>query len=126
MSPQGHAKRRVSSLHEASRLLAQLVTLGLRTIAFVRTRAVAERLYEATCDLLEPTKRAVLGVYRAGYLKEKRREIEGDLFGGRLTAVVATTALELGVDVGSLDATLHLGYPGSTASMAQQVGPDDL
>jgi len=122
MSPQGHAKRRVSSLHEASRLLAQLVTLGLRTIAFVRTRAVAERLYEATCDLLEPTKRAVLGVYRAGYLKEKRREIEGDLFGGRLTAVVATTALELGVDVGSLDATLHLGYPGSTASMAQQAG----
>ena len=120
--PPGHAKRRASSLQEASTLLVMLITHGLRTIAFVRTRAVAERLYEATRDRLGDATRAGLAIYRAGYLKEKRREIERALFGGKLTAVVATTALELGVDVGTLDCTLHLGYPGSTASLAQQAG----
>ena len=120
--PPGQAKRRASSLHEAATLLTLLLTHGLRTIAFVRTRAVAERLYEAVRDQLPESHRSGLAVYRAGYNKEKRREIERALFGGQLLGVVATTALELGVDVGSLDATLHLGYPGSTASLAQQAG----
>ena len=54
---------------------------------------------------------------------QERREIERALFTGELWAVAATNALELGVDVGSLDCTLHLGFPGSVASLWQQVGP---
>ena len=120
--PPGAARRRVSSLEEASRLLAHLINHGLRSIAFVRTRALAERLYEATYERLGAAERAGFAVYRAGYSKEKRRQIEQALFGDKLTAVVATNALELGVDIGSLDVTIHLGYPGTTASLAQQAG----
>ncbi|CAI5962340.1 unnamed protein product, partial [Closterium sp. NIES-64] len=60
--------------------------------------------------------------YRAGYTAQDRRRIERELFHGRLRAVAATSALELGVDVGALDATLHLGFHGSTASLWQQAG----
>ncbi|CAI5996809.1 unnamed protein product [Closterium sp. NIES-64] len=60
--------------------------------------------------------------YRAGYTAQDRRHIERELFHGRLRAVAATSALELGVDVGALDATLHLGFHGSTASLWQQAG----
>ena len=60
--------------------------------------------------------------YRSGYLAAERRQIEEQLFSGKLLGVTATTALELGVDVGGLDATVHVGYPGSIASMWQQAG----
>ncbi|OEL30293.1 ATP-dependent helicase HRQ1, partial [Dichanthelium oligosanthes] len=61
-------------------------------------------------------------VYRAGYIAEDRRKIEADLFRGKLRGVAATNALELGIDVGHIDATLHLGFPGSIASLWQQAG----
>lgn len=60
--------------------------------------------------------------YRAGYTAEERREIERDLFSGRFRGVAATNALELGIDVGSLDVTVHLGFPGTVASLWQQAG----
>ncbi|TYJ98237.1 putative ATP-dependent helicase YprA isoform X1 [Cucumis melo var. makuwa] len=60
--------------------------------------------------------------YRAGYTAEDRRRIESDFFGGNLCGVAATNALELGIDVGHIDATLHLGFPGSIASLWQQAG----
>ena len=71
---------------------------SLRTIAVVRTRAVAERLFERTRELLPAELRPKLAAYRAGYRGEERREIERRLFGGELMGVIATTALELGVD----------------------------
>ena len=120
--PPGGARRRASSMQEASKLLAAMLKHELRTIAFVRTRAVAERLFESARELLPDELRPKIACYRAGYRLEERRQIERRLFGGELIGVVATTALELGVDVGGLDATLHLGYPGSTASLAQQAG----
>ena len=60
--------------------------------------------------------------YRAGYLAAERRQIEKELFTGKLTGVVATNALELGVDIGDLDATVLTGYPGTIASTWQQAG----
>ena len=63
-----------------------------------------------------------IAAYRAGYMAEDRRRIERGLFGGRLVGVTATTALELGIDVGGLDASLLVGYPGTIASMWQQAG----
>ena len=63
-----------------------------------------------------------LASYRAGYRADERREIERALASGELLCVVATNALELGVDIGHLDATIHLGYPGSVASLRQQMG----
>ena len=59
--------------------------------------------------------------YRGGYTKEQRRGIERQLFDGELLGVVCTNALELGIDVGSLDATLHVGFPPSVSSLLQQV-----
>ena len=60
--------------------------------------------------------------YRGGYLPEERREIENELFNGNVQGVIATTALELGVDIGGLDACVLDGFPGTIASMWQQMG----
>ena len=102
----GGARRRVSTLAEAARLLALLVRHGLKTLAFVKARSVAELLVERTRALLPTEQAERLQCYRAGYSKEARRAIEAELFAGRLLGVVATNALELGVDVGCLDAVL--------------------
>ena len=74
-----------------------------------------------SCPCVLPRCADTISVYRAGYSPAERRAIEAALFAGRLRAVAATNALELGVDVGSLDVTLHLGFPGSVASLWQQV-----
>ena len=122
----GHTARR-SANHEASELFTTLVGAGVRTIAFTRARVIAELLLRYARDTLRRD-RATAGLadriaaYRAGYLPEDRRRIERELFGGRLLGVTATTALELGIDVGGLDAALLVGYPGTIASLWQQAG----
>lgn len=110
---------------EAAELLAAMVQFGLRSIVFTRARKVAELILIYTRRRLEqqdPELADRLAAYRAGYLPEQRREIERRLFEGELLGVTATNALELGIDVGTLDAVVMVGYPGTIASTWQQAG----
>ncbi|KAH9329444.1 hypothetical protein KI387_001552, partial [Taxus chinensis] len=117
--------QRASPIMEASFIFAEMVQHGLRCIAFCKTRKLSELVLNYTCEILKETAPHLVNsicVYRAGYTAQDRRKIESDLFGGNLRGVAATNALELGIDVGNLDATLHLGFPGSVTSLWQQAG----
>jgi DEAD/DEAH box helicase domain-containing protein len=114
---------RASALGEGSRLLAELVGRGSRTLAFAKSRKAAElvhRFARQRLDDRELGKR--LSPYRAGYTPAQRREIERRLVEGDLLGVSATDALELGIDVGLLDAVVTVGFPGTVASLRQQWG----
>lgn len=116
---------RRSANSEAQHLLTALMRHGAPTIAFVRARVVAELLLRYTQDELArrtPKLLEKVRAYRAGYLASERREIEQQLFNGELLGVIATSALELGIDVGGLDACLLVGYPGSISSTWQRAG----
>src|ERR671914_247732 len=113
---------RRSLLTEGALVFANLVSQGVRTIAFARTRKAAELIYRYAADRLGVDGARRISPYRAGYTPRERREIEGRLFRGDLLGVVSTNALELGVDVGALDAAVCCGYPGSVASIWQQWG----
>lgn len=113
---------RASTNSQAAELVAELVHDGHRTIAFCRSRKGTEII---TADVRRRLPAVLCGQvrsYRAGYLASERREIEAELFGGSLRGVVATTALELGIDVGGLDACVLTGFPGTISSMWQQAG----
>jgi DEAD/DEAH box helicase domain-containing protein len=105
----------------ATTLMGWAMDAGFRTIAFTKARAVTELLYSW---LLQgaPRHRGRVSAYRSGYLPEERREIERRLFDGSLQGVIATSALELGVDIGGLDVCLLVGYPGSIVSSWQRIG----
>jgi DEAD/DEAH box helicase domain-containing protein len=116
---------RRSSNVEGHWLMAQLIAEGFQTIAFGRARVVAELIYRYAKDSLErikPEYARKIRPYRGGYLPEERREIERQLFSGELMGVASTNALELGIDVGSLDAAVIVGFPGTIASTWQQAG----
>lgn len=116
---------RRSPTAEAADLLAELMRNGIRSICFTKSRRAAELIYQQTADRLKETNRALadrLSPYRAGYTPEQRRSIETMLFSGKLLAVVSTSALELGIDIGALDAAVTVGYPGTMASLWQQWG----
>ncbi len=118
---------RRSANSEATYLFTELVNQDIRSLTFARTRRLTELIYvyskrRLSEQLNNPRKSEQISPYRAGYLPEERRKIEKDLFGGRLLGVVATNALELGIDIGDLDATVLSGYPGSIASTWQQAG----
>jgi DEAD/DEAH box helicase domain-containing protein len=113
---------RRSLLTEGALVFANLVSQGVRTIAFARTRKAAELIYRYAANRLGVEGARRISPYRAGYTPRERREIEGRLFRGDLLGVVSTNALELGVDVGALDAVVCCGYPGSVASIWQQWG----
>ncbi|MCB9101703.1 MAG: DEAD/DEAH box helicase [Anaerolineales bacterium] len=110
---------------EAAALFAELIRHQVRNITFTKARVVAELILSyarQTLDQTAPELTGRIASYRAGYLAEHRREIEQSLFHGQLIGVTATSALELGVDVGDLDATVSVGYPGTVASLWQQAG----
>ncbi len=116
---------RRSTNSEAARLMVELMRRHVRAMAFVRSRRMAELLYVLVRDHLRETAPDIaprLAPYRASYLPEDRRRIERDLSDGRLLGLTTTTAMELGIDVGDLDATVLSGYPGSVASTWQQAG----
>jgi DEAD/DEAH box helicase domain-containing protein len=117
---------RKSSNSEATTLFTTLVGEGVRTIAFTRARKSAELLLTYSRRAFEMTSKPEMAhkviSYRAGYTPAQRREIERRLFTGDLTGVTATNALELGVDIGDLDACVMTGYPGTVASTWQQAG----
>jgi DEAD/DEAH box helicase domain-containing protein len=116
---------RHSANSEAANLFAELINHNIRSLTFTRTRRLTELIYNYTRRKLAEISSALakkIKPYRAGYLPEERRKIEQELFGGELTGVVATTALELGIDIGDLEATVLTGYPGSIASTWQQAG----
>lgn len=112
---------RRSPYRDASWLLRWLASRGVRTIVFTKARKVTELVYRYTATASPDLARRVRA-YRAGYLPEERREIERALFSGELVGVVSTSALELGIDVGGLDAAVLVGYPGTVASTWQRAG----
>jgi DEAD/DEAH box helicase domain-containing protein len=118
--------RRKSSLSEAAELFADLVASGTRTICFARSRRAAELIYQfARMRLKEDARTPAadrIAPYRAGYTPQQRREIERRLAEGELLGVVATSALELGIDIGHLDAAISVTFPGTVASLRQQWG----
>ena len=113
---------RSSSNAEVATVVAALIESGWRTVAFCRSRRGTEVVTSEIQRRLPRTLAGKVRPYRAGYLSTERREIEQDLFDGRLVGVVATSALELGIDVGGLDAGVLNGFPGTLASMWQQAG----
>jgi DEAD/DEAH box helicase domain-containing protein len=113
---------RRGAVSETAYLLGKLASEEVRTIAFARSRRAAELLAEFARREVPGAVKSRIKAYRAGYLPEERRRLERALADGELVAVAATSALELGIDVGSLDAALLAGYPGTRASMWQQAG----
>jgi DEAD/DEAH box helicase domain-containing protein len=111
---------RASPLGEGSRVLSDLVSRGSRTLLFAKSRKAAELIHKFTADRLGDRSR--LSPYRAGYTPAQRREIEQRLGAGDLLGVSATNALELGIDVGLLDAVVSVGFPGTVSSLRQQWG----
>ena len=107
---------------ETAALLAALVRQSYRGIAFTRSRKGAELVAARARDQLPVDVAPTVRPYRSGYLAAERREIEDELFTGRLRGVSATSALELGIDVGGLDFCILNGFPGTIASMWQQAG----
>jgi DEAD/DEAH box helicase domain-containing protein len=116
---------RRSALAESGDLLADAVTRGVRTLAFVRSRRGAEVLATTSRRALDdavPGLGRQVAAYRGGYLPEERRALEQALHDGDLLGLATTNALELGVDLSGLDAVVLCGYPGRLASMWQQAG----
>lgn len=121
---------RRGTLDEAAHLLARVVPTGHQVVAFARSRKGVEYVSQTTQDLLgqSAAKNFPLGpeqivrAYRGGYLAHERRELERDLRSGAIRAMAATNALELGIDITGLDVVITAGWPGTKASLWQQVG----
>ena len=102
--------------------MAGLVSRGLRTICFAKSRKAAELIHRFTVERVDAETARRLAPYRAGYTPQQRRAIEARLVDGELLGVTATNALELGIDIGLLDCAISVGFPGTVASLRQQWG----
>jgi DEAD/DEAH box helicase domain-containing protein len=123
VGPAGMERRSANT--EAKEVFLGLLREGYSAITFVKTRMMTEVLLRYCQDELRHEGGGLvkkIRSYRAGYLPEERRKIEAALFEGELLGVISTNALELGIDVGSLDAAILVGYPGTISSTWQQAG----
>ncbi len=123
IDPKGGTRKSV--LSEAAEVFAKLVGSGVRTICFTQSRRATELIYKFSqlrLDEGSDTSSDTIAPYRAGYTPQQRRKLEGKLADGELRGVVATSALELGIDIGSLDAAICATYPGTVASLRQRWG----
>jgi DEAD/DEAH box helicase domain-containing protein len=116
---------RRSALGEAAELVSGLVREGARVICFIKSRRAVEltsRLVAGELERHAPALADSVAPYRAGYTAQQRRELEGRLVRGELRAVITTDALELGIDIGALDAAVVVTFPGTVASLRQMWG----
>ncbi len=122
---------RRSALHESIRLVDDLLTYNVQTIIFGRSRRTVELILTYLYQKIKTSNQDQYAInlhpdqiraYRSGYLPLERREIENGLREGRIRTVVATNALELGIDIGRMGASIMVGYPGTIASIMQQAG----
>jgi DEAD/DEAH box helicase domain-containing protein len=115
---------RQSYIKAAARLTADLVRAEVPTLLFGQSRNTVEVMLKYLRDALAEARLppGLVHAYRAGYLPQTRRDIEAGLRSGAIRCVVATSALELGIDVGALDAVVCAGWPGSTAALWQRFG----
>lgn len=113
---------RASALYEAAELFSELIAAGARTICFMKSRKGVELILRHASDRLEPALAERIAPYRAGYTPAQRQEIQRRLSEGGLLGVVATDALELGIDIGTLDAAICVTFPGTVASLKQMWG----
>ncbi|HPS88902.1 MAG TPA: DEAD/DEAH box helicase [Methanosarcina vacuolata] len=122
MNNKGCTLRR-SSFSEASSLFSKAVQAGLQTLAFTRSRQGVERMYKSCRELLRSRNLSpAICSYRSGYFDQEREEIEKKMNSGEIRGVISTNALELGIDIGGLDACILDGYPGTVMSARQQAG----
>jgi DEAD/DEAH box helicase domain-containing protein len=116
---------RRSASDDAVVWLVEAIDAGGQALAFTRTRQASELIHRYTRERLVAQHSPLadrVRAYRGGYLPNERRQIEQDLFSGNLRGVAATNALELGIDIGTLDVALLVNYPGTIASSWQQAG----
>ena len=117
----GHALYRKGPNSVSIPLIREATKQGVRTICFCRSRQQVERLCRAVTDG-RPELQKKVKPYRGGLLPNERRQLERDLAEGRVTTIISTNALELGIDIGDLDLCILTGHPGSMASFWQQAG----
>jgi DEAD/DEAH box helicase domain-containing protein len=115
---------RASARSQATRITRSAVGRGLKSIIFARSRIMVEILTKYLKDIFDsdPRRPSRVAAYRGGYLPTERRATEKQLRSGDVDCVVATSALELGVDIGALDVCVLNGYPGTIASTWQRIG----
>ncbi|MDQ6607589.1 MAG: DEAD/DEAH box helicase, partial [Actinomycetota bacterium] len=113
---------RASALYEAAEVFSELIGAGVRTICFMKSRKGIELILRHSVDRLDPELAARIAPYRGGYTPAQRQDIQRRLTSGELLGVVTTDALELGIDIGQLDAAICVTFPGTVASLRQMWG----